>query len=122
MNKTGWKVVSRSVSGDLISARIPQDSAWCVTYPVGVRTEGRAGTPVLVFNSQRAAKEFAYSRQPIYKARLENPRRIRSLVQIWNRQFFGRFWRREETPDWDSIFSSPPGTLACDAITLLEPA
>ena len=119
----GYKVVAGSEEFGLRSARIWWDSVWCITYPVGVRTKGYAGTPVLAFRDLKSAQGFVGSnplRQHTYRARLENPRQVNAMASLILRHLWRRFWRQGNPTDWANTFVPPPGTVACDAITLLK--
>lgn len=115
----GWKVVSYDKKGGLQSARMMKGrGGWGVSYAVGKRTVGKRGTPVLAFRTLGAAHGF--SGDVIFKAELENPRPVVTLAFWLAPESFVAFWKsgKEAGPEW----ATPFGTLACDAITLLEPA
>ena len=119
--KIGWKVVTKRDSGELTSAIIGvgAGSAWCVTYTVGKPTVGRDGTPVLAFRTRQQAQAFKSRGQPIFKAQLDNPRPQSWIASSHRPSTFRCFWR---STSQDRYGFAPDGTLACDAITLLEPA
>ena len=116
----GWKVVQEYSDGTLGSAVLCGD--WAVTYEIGARTTGRKGTPVLAFRTRRQArrfKKFAALYYPcLFKARLENPRTQDFIAPVTLTEEFAAFWGG----DHSSAIGAPTGTLACDSITLLEPA
>ena len=123
MNKAGWKVV-RERDGAFCSA-VFSVGPWSCRYAVGKRTVGINGTPVLAFRTRYAARRFrGYNLIPgaslaVFKAKLENPRPQPSIASPALPGLFKQFW--------EGIFynlppPAPDGTLACDAITLLEPA
>ena len=118
MNKIGWKVVRENADGAFVSA-LNHGTVWSCQYAVGQRTVGRAGTPVLAFRTRKAARKFALSSAfPVFRARLENSRRQKCVAVPWCSSLFEAFWAggpQERRP-------APDGTLACDAITLLERA
>jgi hypothetical protein len=116
MDKAGWKVV-RERGGELQSAVVL--GPWNCTYAVNQRVTGHAGTPVLAFSTRKAAREFRFwEGHRVFKALLENPRLQRYIAFPWELGGFEDFWTNLRGP---SRFA-PEGTLACDSITLLEPA
>ena len=120
MDKIGWKVVRKNPDGTFGSAVLLE--AWSRPYAVGLRTTGRDDTPVLAFRTRQAARSFRPSdikeEFPVFKARLENPRTQTEIALPWVGEGYAAFW--EGCPK--EVFSAPTGTLACDSITLLEPA
>ena len=120
MNKTGWKVVKRADNGDFKSSRIMKGWRWCVSYGVGKRSTGRHGTPVLAFRTRANARRFKDFGDLVFKATLENPEPIDSLEYYIFTQNFAVFWKQVKARQGPA--DAPDGTLACDAITLLERA
>lgn len=118
----GWKVVCKLNDGSLGSA--VQLAGWSRLYAAGKRTTGLDGTPVLAFRTRAAARRFqprlAHATFPLFKARLENPRPQPRIAPPWVEKGYSLFW--EGTLPYPEDAESPDGTLACDAITLLEPA
>lgn len=99
----GYKVVRRVIRSDvaaLLSAAV-RSPDWSVVYTPGYPSYGRQGTPLFAFDSLPNATRFRdrnYNgdRMEIWQARLARPRRGSQLFEIL------------------------VGTLACDAVTLLE--
>ena len=118
MDKIGWKVVEKKTDGRLTSY-VLTDSVWTVEYQVGKRVVGRNGTPLLAFSSRAKARAFGHN---VFKAQLEGTRPVETIMYADMSHLFGRFWTAPNTLDWPSSTQPPDGTLACDAITLLEPA
>lgn len=124
MDKVGWKVVCRAKNGHFQSARIKK-SWWCISYAVGKRSTGRHGTPVLAFSTRADARVFKDREDLIFKANLENPRPITRIAYWLRVASFASFWylegRKARWKKQNGVGSyAPDGTLACDAITLLE--
>lgn len=120
MDKMGWKVVYRNGDGALESATAV--GCWIRAYATGERTVGFNDTPVLAFRTRQAARGFQRqftlkAKVHIFRAQLENPH-PQEHVAICNPHKFKGFW--DGKPDF--AVDAPDGTLACDAITLLEPA
>lgn len=123
MGKTGWKVVKKRDEA-FCSAVFPI-GPWSCRYAVGERTKGLNNTPVLAFRTRQAARNFRHHNvlpgggHIVFKAQLENPRPQYTIAATSRPEAFRDFWR-------GTLFYSPniapDGTLACDAITLLEPA
>jgi hypothetical protein len=117
MNTIGWKVVSRNADGTLGSAICR--GLWARVYTVNQRVTGYAGTPVLAFSTRKAARSFKYYRSHrVFKALLENPWQRRYIARPWEPGSFEGFWASSNL----APHHAPDGTLACDAITLLEQA
>ena len=120
MDKIGWKVVNRYYTGSLRSA--VAIGTWSRTYAIGERTVGRDGTPVLAFRTRQAARDFyahtALSNLRVFKAELDNPRPQDRISEPFIQMDYAAFWAGVEV----GSMLAPYGTLACDAITLLERA
>ena len=119
MNKIGWKVVAPGKNGGFRSAITTHgDLKWVRPYAVGQRTVGCEGTPLLAYRTRRAARAFfsgsGYYR--VFKARLENPRPQKRIAPPFCVSAYKKFW----TGSLNYEVDAPTGTLACDAITLLE--
>ena len=112
----GWKVVRKAPGGTFSSAVAIR--AWSRRYGIGERTSGHRGTPVLGFRTRQNARDFRRIYRLgdyVFRARLEN---ARSQKTVSTTEEFSQFWAGTER--FDTI--APDGTLACDAITLLERA
>lgn len=121
MDKIGWKVVYKNSGGSLQSAVVVGD--WCLGYEIGKRTTGRGDTPVLAFRSRESARLFKHSNcwsgGHVFKAKLDNPRPQKLVAEPTYPHTFKAFWEQGLAA---SNRQAPTGTLACNAITLLEPA
>lgn len=123
MRKIGWKVVKPR--DEAFCSAVIKNGPWSCRYAVGERTTGRTGTPVLAFRTRDAARRFKRTHvlqgqgHVVFRARLENPHPQSVIVPVyWPYVGFRRFW----DGDPYEATSAPDGTLACDAITLLERA
>lgn len=123
----GWKVVRRNLNGDFQSARInaffmgmPRYCNWSVIYKPSFRSTGWQGTPLLAFRTRAYARSFKDKDDIVFRAELENPRPIDQISYWRDPEGFASFWNRPD--EQHTCWYAPPGTLACDAITLLEPA
>lgn len=115
----GWKVVNECANGDFTSAIMFSSSKWCVLYVVGKPTTGINGTPVLAFRTREQARIFKAWGQPVFRARLDNPRPQKWIATYYHPSTFAHFWLSKAQRRFSR---APEGTLACDAITLLERA
>ena len=118
MDKMGWKVVRKNNDGSFESAVV--SGKWSRPYATGSRVVGLKDTPVLAFRTRQTARDFYRfgASQIIFRALLENPQSQDFIADPFFPLEFHRFWRGGHTDN----FPAPDGTLACDAITLLEPA
>ena len=115
----GWKVVKKTGTG-FKSAVV--EGPWMCTYVINEPTEGHKGTPILAFSTRRQARALrgdADHGLRVFKAEMKNPRPQRQIAYPWSWDEFEKFWQDGRCR---TTLSAPNGTLACDAITLLEPA
>ncbi len=99
-------------------------SSWVRRYRIGKRTTGHRGSKVFAFRFKKDAQAFAACEAlPIYKAKLENPHAAAShLPNPWAyppQKLFREYWADGHIPLSGGLHT-PPGTVVCDAITLLE--
>lgn len=122
-SRTVFKVVRVRDDGTLASCSI-QDGPGCVIYTPGQPATGPVG-PILAFKRRPDADVFCggiYRAVQVWRAVATGVRNVPYLCGPMRPDLFADFWREVasgEIPRYAGL-PPPPGTVACDEITLVE--
>jgi hypothetical protein len=134
--KTYFKVVRvapeglvSGLVGGLECAELRRYQRW---YGTDRWTAGYRGTPVLAFETERAARRFSSlhsGTMQVWQAEAQRPRKINRVGSVGasaTRRTFARFWRAVAGMQWWHLGGgyggqrAPESTVACDAVRLVK--
>jgi len=119
-----YKVVRRRRDGKLASV-IMKRGRLCVTYEPDEETHSLNGMKLLAFDTEITAKRFYEGNSwlegdlEIWEAKAANPTDCPFLSSDWRRKAVEKWWTTSRGAGNHSMLA-PPGTVACDSITLIK--